>query len=214
MKAQDLKTLKTDISRYSKNKLGANLALLGLVFNCLYFMLLYGIKSSPTRFTTIHIGFSVIFTLITLLIAFLCSEGVKSYNKKFCIVLIALAAFQIFRIFGFPLNGLQNKILNVNYFGLEASTPGVNEIEFTILVIYLCASAACFIASAVVSYIRTNELEAYMAKIESGEFNADEFLKELDKEEEQLKEAEVQQEEQQVESVPAAETVETAKEED
>lgn len=219
MDKQQQKTLNTDISRYKKNKLGANLALLGLVFNCLYFMLMFGIKTSSkdgvtTRFASMHIGFAVILTLITLLVAFLSSEGVKGYNKKYCIVLIVLAAFQVIRIFGFPLYGLKNDLLTVNYFGIEPETPGASKIEFTLMLIYLLASAGCFIASAVISYIRSTELAAYESKVQSGEFNPDEFLKELDKDDEQLKEAEVQQEEQQVESVPAAETVETAKEED
>ena len=38
----------SDILRYKKNKLAASLALLGLVFNCLYIMLLYGIKQANT----------------------------------------------------------------------------------------------------------------------------------------------------------------------
>lgn len=185
MKTQNQKILDTDISRYKKNKLGANLALLGLVFNCLYFMLLYGMKNFKTRFDEMHIGFSVILNLVVLLVAFLSSEGVKGYNKKFSIVLIVLAAFQIFRIFGYPLYGLKNNLLNVNYFGLEATTPGVCKIEFTIMLVYLITSAALFVASAVISYIRAVELEKYVAKVESGEFSVEQFLAELDKEDEQ-----------------------------
>ncbi len=196
------KILNNDISRYRKNKLGANLALLGLVFNCLYFMLLFGIKNSSSRFASMHIGFAVILTLISLLTAFLSSEGVKGYNKTYCIVLIVLAVFQIIRIFGFPLYGLQNDLLNVNYFGLEPDTPGVSTIEFVIMLIYLLASAACFVASAVISYIRIKELNDYVQKVESGEFDPDDFLKKLDEEEAN-----------QAESAPAAETVDTAKEE-
>lgn len=188
MKTENQKILNNDISRYSKNKAGANLALLGLVFNCLYFMLLYGYKSQKTRFDAIHIGISVLLTLVTLLVAFLSSEGVKGYNKKYCIVLLVLAAFQIFRIFGYPLYGLKNKLLTVNYFGLEPTTKGVNEIEFTILLVYLCASAACFIISAVISYIRSTQREKYLASIESGEFDADAFIKKIN-EEEDAKEA-------------------------
>jgi hypothetical protein len=181
--------LVADISRYKKNKLGANLALLGLLFNCLYFMLIYSYKQSIledgsfVKFCSIDIGFSVILTLVSLLAAFLASEGVKAYDKRYCIILIVLAVFQILRIFYLPLYGLQNKLLTVNYFGLEESTPGVNGIEFAILTIYLCASAACFIASAVISYIKTNQLNAHIAAVESGEIDIDKVLAEADAEE-------------------------------
>ena len=204
------KIVANDISRYKKNKVGSGLALLGLVFNCLYFMLLYAYKASIevytgkyTKFCSMEIGFSVLLTLVMLLVTFLSSEGVKGYNKKFCIVLIVLAAFQIFRIFGYPLYGLRNKLLNVNYFGLSASTPGVNEIEFTILLVYLLASAACLIASAVISYIRIAQLEKFNASIANGEFNVDEFLANLDKEDDVMA----------VKAAEEVQPVETAKEE-
>lgn len=121
-KTDNQKIIQTDIYRYKKNKLAANLALLGLVFNCLYIMLLYGIKlanagdDTKTRFVSLTIGFSVILTLVVLLATFLASEGIKGYNKKYTIILFVLAAFQIFRIFGYPLYGLRNGLLTVNYF--------------------------------------------------------------------------------------------------
>ncbi len=208
-KTENQKILDSDISRYKKNKLGAGLALLGLVFNCLYFMLLYGYKTSVfstgeyTKFYSMEIGISVLLTLVMLLTTFLSSEGVKGYNKKFCIVLLVLAVFQVFRIFGYPLYGLRNNLLNVNYFGLTDKTPGVNGIEFTILLVYLLASAACLIASAVLSYIRIVQLEKFTASIESGEFNIDEFLAKLDKEEDVM----------QVKADAEMQSVEAAKEE-
>lgn len=178
--------VKADISRFKKNKLGANLALLGLVFECLYFMLIYGIKvarqenGAYTKFCSIDIGISVILTLVLLLVSFLSSEGVKAYNKKFSIVLLVLAVVQIAKIFWLPLYGFRQGILNVNYFGLEPTTPGVNGIEFAILIVYLCASAACFIASAVISYLRCVQLEKHVKAVESGEVDMDKVLVELD----------------------------------
>lgn len=209
-KTQTQKILDSDISRYKKNKLGASLALLGLVFNCLYFMLLYGYKTSVlpgtgvyTKFYSMEIGISVLLTLVMLLMTFLSSEGVKGYNRKFCIVLLVLAVFQVIRIFGFPLYGLRNNLLIVNYFGLTDKTPGVNGIEFTILLVYLLASAACLIASAVISYLRSVQLEKFNASIVNGEFNIDEFLSNLDKEDDVMA----------VKADAEIKTVETAKEE-
>ena len=74
-KTANQQIISSDISRYKKNKLAANLALLGLVFNCLYFMLLYGYKiarvgDGVTDFATIKMGFSVIMTLVVLPVSY------------------------------------------------------------------------------------------------------------------------------------------------
>lgn len=181
------KVVSLDINRYKKNKLAANLALLGLVFNCLYFMLLYGIKASTagenndvTWFANITMGFSVILTLIVLLVSFLASEGIKGYNKKYAYVLWVLAAFQIFKIFGYPLYGLQNDLLQVNYFWLN---PTESVTEFVILVIYLVASAGCYVASGVIGYLRAIDLEKFVLAIEKGDIDVEASLKEAEEQE-------------------------------
>lgn len=178
--------VQTDIYRYKKNKLSANLTFLGLAFNCLYFMLLYGIKIGTdngvaTRFASLMIGFSVVLTLVTLLVSFLAEEGIKGYNKKYAIVLWVLAAFQIFRIFGYPLYGLQNNYLTVNYFWIN---PTESTTEFIIMVVYLVASAASFIAAGVIGWIRAVNLEKFVKSVEAGEIDVDATLKELDEQDE------------------------------
>lgn len=170
-----------DILRYKKNKLPANLALLGLVFNCLYFMLLYGFKVPNSKFSELEIGFSVVLTLFTLLIAFLASEGIKGYNKKYCIVLLCLAAFEIFRIFGYPVYGLKNNLLMVPYFGYY---PTSSTVEFILLLVFLIASAVCFSAAAVLGFIRCTRLEKFEANLADGTVSIDATLKEMDAEDE------------------------------
>lgn len=177
-----------DIMRYKKNKAAQILALLGLVFNCLYFMLLYGI-SGNFYYTTgsenyaglTLMGVSVILTLVILLTVFLSSENVKNYKKTYSYVLLAIAVIQVVRIFGYPLWGLKNQILTVGYFGFFP-TPEQSWVEFTILTVYLCASAACLVAAAVVGWIQSVRLGAYMAKVESGEVDVMDVVKKLDAE--------------------------------
>ncbi|MGN0807213.1 MAG: hypothetical protein ACI4MN_02030 [Candidatus Coproplasma sp.] len=175
--------LRNDTLRYKKNKLPANLALLALVFNCLYFCLLYAIKTprlannDVTMWVTVEIGISVLLTLVTLLVGFLCSEGIKGYNKKFCIPLLVLAAVQIIRIFGYPLYGLQNDLLRVTYFWID---PSSSVFEFIMMLIWLLASAACYIASAVIGYINIRRLEGHIKAVESGEVDIDKLIKEDD----------------------------------
>ncbi|MBD5631982.1 MAG: hypothetical protein HDP34_01970 [Clostridia bacterium] len=173
-----------DILRYKSNKLASSLALLGLVFNCLYFMLLYAYTDS--YFQTITIGFSVILTLVVLLITFLSSEGVKGYNKKFTYVLLVIAAFQILRIFGYPLYGLRHQLLTAGYFGFYP-TAEQSWVEFVILTVYLCASAACLIASAVLGWIQATKHENFQKKIDNGEVDVMAAIKKIESDEEAAK---------------------------
>lgn len=177
--------LKSDVLRYKKNKGAANLALLGLVFNCMYFCMLYAVKqslfadSSLTWWASWLIGVSVLYTLASLLVGFLSSEGIKGYNKKFCIPLIVLAVIQVARIFIFPLYGLRNNLLTFTYFWVDHTT---STFEFIMMVIWLIASAACYIAAAVVGYINIRNLEQHVAAVESGEIDMDAIIAEANKE--------------------------------
>ena len=176
----------SDILRYKTNKLPASLALLGIVFNCLYFCLLYGFKTS--FFSMWKIGFSVVLTLIFLLVTFLASEGIKAYNKKFSIVLLVLAAVQIIRMFGLPLealiydNGLAPDAVHalgeLRYFGIDLNSAT----SYTLLIVWLAASAACLVAAAVLGYINCTKLEKFQKKIESGEVVVENVLAEMDEE--------------------------------
>ncbi len=188
----------SDILRYKTNKLPATFALLGIVFSCLYFCLLYGFRSN--FFSNWQIGISVILTLFSLLITFLASEGIKGHNKKFVIVLIVLAAIQIIRIFGIPLSALRYDIANGNTVADETSTLytryfGVDLAPWTcfvFLTLWLCASAACLIASAVIGYINCVRLEAFNKKIESGEISVEKTIKEMNEEDEKAKAPDLQ----------------------
>jgi hypothetical protein len=180
-KSLNQQIVEDDILRYKRNKLAATLALIGLALNCLYFCLLYAIPDINMR--TIVLGFSILLTLIVLLVTFLSSEGVKGYKKSYSIVLLVIAAFQIAKIFYYPLNGLVNDTLKgIGYFGFypESSVP-----FFIILVIYLAGSAGCLIASAVLGWIYSTRLEHFTKKVESGEINVEAAMSELEKEEAQ-----------------------------
>lgn len=167
-----------DILRYKRNKLAQILAILGLVFNCLYFCVLYAIPDSDMRKMTL--GFSVILTLIILLMIFLSSEGVKGYNKKFSIVLLVIAAFQILRIFYYPLNGLINDSLTgIGYFGYYPENSGF---YFTIMLVYLLASAACLIASAVLGWVYAVRLQKFQKKLDNGEISVEATMAEMNEE--------------------------------
>jgi hypothetical protein len=186
--SENEKILQDDILRYKKNKLASGLALLGLVFNCLYFMFLYGLNN--IYFYNIEIGISIIITLVVLLTVFLSSEGIKNYNKTYSIVLMVVAVIQIIRLFIMPVMALNGKSLFIegdyptalegHYFEAELNASA----SATVLIIYLALSAGCLIASSVIGYLKAVRLEKLNKKIESGEISIESTLKAVEKEEE------------------------------
>ncbi|MDE7265263.1 MAG: hypothetical protein K2N52_03210 [Clostridia bacterium] len=169
-----------DILRYKKNKLAQILAILGIVFNCLYFCLLYAIPDA--NMWKVGLGVSIVLTLVLLLVVFLSSEGVKGYNYKFSIVLLVVAMFQIARIFYYPLKGLQaNTLQGIGYFGYYPNSSGV---FFALLIVWLCASAACLIASAVIGWIYSARLAKFQKALDKEEISVEQTLKEMDAEDE------------------------------
>lgn len=179
--------LHSDIMRYKTNKLPASLALLGIVFSCLYFCLLYGFKTS--FFSQWKIGISVMLTLILLLVTFLSSEGIKAYKKNYSIVLLVLAALQVVRMFGLPLEALQydgklaagdvHALEELRYFGFNLTSGA----SYAILVVWLAASAACLAAAAVIGYINCVKLEKFQKQIDSGAVVVEDVMAQMDAEE-------------------------------
>ncbi|MGN1060499.1 MAG: hypothetical protein ACI4QN_02085 [Candidatus Coproplasma sp.] len=172
--------IQDDILRYKKNKFASSFALLALVFNCLYFALLYAISAVKSMFD-VWMGVSVIVNLLVLLMGFYASEGIKGYNKKFSLVLLILAVLQLVRIIYFPAIGMSKEWLVGNYFFGIAMTNASNGV---VMIVFLVASAACFIVSAVQGYIVAKKLETFQKKLDNGEVSIEKTLAEIDAEEE------------------------------
>lgn len=172
--------IQNDIQRYKKNKLGSSLALFGIVFACVYFIFLYAQVKNENYYYRWPIAIDVVYNLIFLLVIFLCSEQVKNYDRKMFYVQIILGVMQFVRIFWLPLAGITEtayvKLADVEYRGAVLSTG-----TFAILAVGLAGSGACVIASAVIGFIRSKNLENFQKKIESGEVSVEATLKELDK---------------------------------
>lgn len=177
--------IKTDVYRYKRNTLASGLALLGLFINCLYFMLFYGVNYPV--YANMLIGGSVLLNLFVLLATFLASEGVKGYNKKYCILLVVVAVIQIARIFIYPMDlagggtgmfeNTTGAAIQIRYFGVNLTSGALA----TILIIYLVLSAACIAASALFGYIRAVQLEKFTASLEKGTISVEGALADLDK---------------------------------
>ena len=152
--------IKKDRLRYTKNKLSANLTLLAIVFNALYFVNIY--KSDVgSYYYKLIIGISVVYNLLFMLFAFLSSEGVKSYKISYSFVLAALGIGQIIGIFILPLSAKSDTITmgDVQQVVMESE-------QFTQICIYLIASAVLCIIAGIIAFIKTRTLVSYQAELD------------------------------------------------
>ena len=200
-KAKMNPVIKDDIQRYKKNKLGANLALLGIAFCCIYFAVLYSQVDNKNYYYKWPIVVDVVYNLFFMLFVFLFSEQVKNYNRKMFWFQIALGVLQIVRIFWLPLAGVSNTLypkLTKAIYGGKILTSG----SFITMVVGLAGSGACVLASALIGLIRTLSYEKFNKKLENGEVSIEATLKQLD--EEDAKKATVMPATQSVEEVTNA----------
>lgn len=152
--------IKRDRLRFQKNKLSANLTLLAIVLNALYFVSIYKTDVGDYYYTFL-IGISVVYNLLFMLIAFLSSEGVKAYKVGYSYVLMGLGAGQIARIFIIPLQA-KNATLVVN--GVEAAA--MENSHFIRLCAYLAASAVLCIAAGIINLSKAQMLAHRYDEIE------------------------------------------------
>ena len=173
------KIIKNDINRYKKNKFPGTLALLSIVFQCLYFMFMYKqvagdikqLYQDGTPVYTYLLGISVILNLVMLLAIFLTSEEIQGYSKKFSIVAIVLGGVQIIRIFGYPLFSSTHLLQYMGHSLISAGTC-------TLLIVFLVASAACLVAAGVLGIITSSNLSKFRKDLEDGKVDLEGALKE------------------------------------
>ena len=151
------RTTQLDRMRYTKNTASSKLALLAIVFDVLFFISIY--KSDVgTYYYTILIGASIIYNLVFLLAAFLCSEGVKNYKSSYSWVMIGLGIVQILRIFIIPADAHRTVLNGVNVMG---------DAQFIRVVVYLAVSAVCLFAGAVINLKKSRALAHYTVSLQA-----------------------------------------------
>ena len=155
------RTIQRDRMRFIKNSLSSNLAILGILFNVFYFVSLY--KSDVgTYYYNYLIGISIVYNLVFMLAVFLSSEGVKNYKRNYSYLLAVIGVVQIVRIFIIPAQAHGTTTI-VN----GESVVVMQDAQFIRILVYLIVSAACLIGSAVVNFIRCNELEAHLKTLDA-----------------------------------------------
>ncbi len=149
-----------DRMRYVKNTASSRLCYLAILLNVLYFVSIY--KSDVgSWYYQLLIGGSIVYNLLFMLMAFLASEGVKSYQKKYSWLLYGLGIFQIVRIFILPTQAHQAE---VEIGG--TMTLAMGDGQYLRVLLYLAASAACLIAAAVINQRKCSLLEGHLNSLE------------------------------------------------
>lgn len=158
---QDVQTIKRDRMRYTKDKMSANLVIMSIVFDCLYFVSIYQTDVGSYYYTWV-IGASIIYNLLFLLTAFLASEGVKNRKTGYTGLLIAIGVMQIVRIFYLPAKAHAATVVVSG-----AEVPAMADGQYLYVVACLAVSAVCCIVAAVTSHVNNKNLAEHMRNIEN-----------------------------------------------
>ncbi len=155
------KRIQMDRMLYTKDSMSANLAIVAIVLDCLYFVSIYNTDVGNYYYTWI-IGASIIYNLLFLLGTFLASEGVKNRKGGYTPLLVILGVMQFVRIFYLP---AMAHGATVTIKGQELAAMADDQYYYVI--ICLALSGICCIASGVVSYINNKRLAAYVRSLEN-----------------------------------------------
>lgn len=154
------RSIQIDRMRFIKNSLCANLVILAILFDVLYFVSIYR-SNVGNYYYNYLMGISIVYNLIFLLTAFLSSEGVKNYIKSYSYLLFILGIIQIVRIFILPMRAHSATVSIGN-----TATLVMGDWQFYTLVVYLIASAVCLVASGVINFAKCSALEAHVKTLE------------------------------------------------
>lgn len=152
--------IKRDRLRYTKNTASANLALLAIVFDVLFFVSIYK-SNMGNYYYTLMMGISVVYNLIFMLAAFLVSEGSKNYLVQYSYLMIAIGLGQFIRIFLIPMHA-HSAMIDI---GDNNMVFVMGDAQFTRVVFYLAASGICCLASAVIGIIKCGQLKSHLSTL-------------------------------------------------
>ena len=158
---QEERSIQTDRMRYTQDTMSANLVLVAIVMDALYFVSIYQSDVSTWYYNWV-LGASIICNLLFLLTAFLASEGVKSRKTGFTLPLIALGVFQVVRIFYLPALAHSSTVVIA---GQEILVMDDSQYFYTI--VCLAVSAVCCVVAAVISHLNNKKLAEHMKTLET-----------------------------------------------
>lgn len=154
-------TIKRDIMRFTKDKASANLIILAIVFDALYFVSIYSSDVGSYYYTWV-IGASIIYNLLFMLMTFLASEGVKNRKTGYTGMLIGIGLMQFVRIFYLPAKAHAATVVVSG-----AELPAMGNGQYFYVVACLAASGICCLVAAVTSHTNNKNLAEHMKTIEN-----------------------------------------------
>ena len=167
--------IRLDRMRFTKNTTSSRLALLAIVLNVLYFISIY--KVNHTAYYTYWMGISIIYNLVFMLAAFLCSEGAKNYDSRYSKVMWILGILQFVRIAILPAR-MHETLVNekiplleteLDIFGYHIPAMMDNVVmpsgQYILVILYLTVSGICLIAAAIVNHRKSKALTAHVANL-------------------------------------------------
>ena len=154
--AMNDREIRVDRMRYIKNTTSSRLCYLAILLNVLYFVSIY--KSDVgSWYYQILVGGSIVYNLLFMLMVFLASEGVKSYQKNYSWMLYVIGILQAVRIFILPMQAHSAVIKLGSVETVVMETP-----QFIRCIIYLAGSAVCLIAAAAINQQKAAALEKHI----------------------------------------------------
>ena len=155
----DENTVRLDRMRYTKNATASGLALLAILFDVIFFISIYE-SNVGSWYYNILMGASILYNLVFLLAAFLCSEGIKNYKIGYAWAMIVLGIGQLARIFIYPVKAHAATVTIQEQAVTVMETP-----QFIRCVLWLSLSAACLFAGAWVGMTRSKQLKAHLKSL-------------------------------------------------
>ena len=154
-------TVKKDRMRYTKDKLSANLLLVAIVADVLYFVNLYQ-TDVGSYFYNWQIGASVVYNLIFLLAIFLSSEGVKNRLNTYLPIMIGAGIMQFVRTSYIPLQAYKAVITIA-----DQQIPVMEKGQFIYMAVCLAVSGVLILIACVTSYLNNKTLAAYLDSLKN-----------------------------------------------
>lgn len=158
---EEVLLIKKDRMRYTKDTFSANLILVAIVLDALYFVSIYQSDVGSYYYNWV-IGASIIYNLLFLLVAFLASEGVKNRKGGYTAILGFIGLMQIVRVFYLPAMAHTAEVT----IGTE-TVPAMGDNQYIYVVACLIVSGLCCLVAAVVSHKNNKTLTEYMKTIET-----------------------------------------------
>ncbi|MBQ0071411.1 MAG: hypothetical protein KBS81_06100, partial [Spirochaetales bacterium] len=103
----DESQIKLDRMRYTKNKASSNLAIIAILFDVFFFVNIYQ-SNVGSYYYNFMIGVSIVYNLLFMLAAFLCSEELKTYSESYSYFIGVIGIAQFIRIFILPMKAFHS----------------------------------------------------------------------------------------------------------